>query len=129
MALYCTIAASLHWLLNKCIIHLKFFIPLPNDKILDVTKLKAFADNQLNIVKMTISRYDRVENIVGKGENAGYQHFLLFPPCFTKPSSSGSLKVRIVWERVNTFVKYFALMAYVKLETQGAGPIVTLGYN
>ena len=21
----------------------------------------------------------RVENIVGKGENAGYQHFLLFP--------------------------------------------------
>ena len=24
----------------------------------------------------------RVENIVGKGENAGYQHFLLFPQCF-----------------------------------------------
>ena len=23
-----------------------------------------------------------VENIVGKGENAGYQHFLLFPQCF-----------------------------------------------
>ena len=22
------------------------------------------------------------ENIVGKGENAGNQHFLLFPPCF-----------------------------------------------
>ena len=22
------------------------------------------------------------ENIVGKGENAGYQHFLLFPQCF-----------------------------------------------
>ena len=27
---------------------------------------------------------DRVENIVGKGENAGYQHFLLFPQCFQK---------------------------------------------
>ena len=26
----------------------------------------------------------RVENIVGKGENAGYQHFLLFPQCFQK---------------------------------------------
>ena len=25
---------------------------------------------------------DRVENIVGKGENAGYQHFLIFPQCF-----------------------------------------------
>ena len=24
----------------------------------------------------------RVENIVGKGENAGYQYFLLFPRCF-----------------------------------------------
>ena len=22
------------------------------------------------------------ENIVGKGENAGHQHFLLFPQCF-----------------------------------------------
>ena len=27
-----------------------------------------------------------VENIVGKGENAGYQHFLLFPQCFQKAS-------------------------------------------
>ena len=31
-----------------------------------------------------ISVSDRVENIVGKGENAGYQHFLLFPQCFFK---------------------------------------------
>ena len=27
--------------------------------------------------------FDRVEKIVGKGENA-YQHFLLFPQCFFK---------------------------------------------
>ena len=26
----------------------------------------------------------RVENIVGKGENAGYQHFLFFPTMFSK---------------------------------------------
>ena len=45
---------------------------------------------------MTISLYDRVENTVGKGENAGYQHFLLFPQCFPNPSL-GSLKVEIVW--------------------------------
>ena len=44
---------------------------------------------------MTISLCDRVENTVGKEENAGDQHFLLFPQCFPKPSSSGSLKVRI----------------------------------
>ena len=34
-----------------------------------------------------------MENIVGKGENAGYQHFLLFPLCFLMLSVSGSLKL------------------------------------
>ena len=56
---------------------------LPKDKILDVTKLKAFADDKLNIAKMTISLLDRIENTVGKGENAGCQHFLLFPTVFS----------------------------------------------
>ena len=37
---------------------------------------------------------DRVENIVGKGENAGYQHFLLFPQCFQKASFLGVVKSR-----------------------------------
>ena len=44
-----------------------------------MTKLKAFADDNLNIAKMTISLFDWVENTVGKGENAGYKNFLLFP--------------------------------------------------
>ena len=50
-----------------------------------MTKLKAFADNKLNVATMAISLFDRVENTVGKGENAGYQHFLLFPQCFKSP--------------------------------------------
>ena len=37
-----------------------------------------------------------VQNIVGKGENAGYQHYLLFPQCFQKAPYLGSLKVGIV---------------------------------
>ena len=37
---------------------------LQNDKILGLTKLKAFADNKLNIVKMMIPLYNRVENTV-----------------------------------------------------------------
>ena len=43
--------------------------------------------------------FDMVENIVGKGENAGNQHFLLFPQCFQKafPQGEGGLKVVIVW--------------------------------
>ena len=57
----------------------RWFNPFPNNKILDMTKLKAFADDRLNIIKMMISLFDRVENTAGKGENAGYQHFLLFP--------------------------------------------------
>ena len=33
----------------------------------------------------------RVENIVGKGENPGYQHFLLCQDCFLKASHTGFL--------------------------------------
>ena len=73
-----------------------FFNSLPNGKILDVTKLKAFVEDKINIAQITISVFDRVENIVGKGESAAYQHFLLFPQCFQKASFLGSLKVGIV---------------------------------
>ena len=55
---------------------------LPNDKFWDQSNLKAFADNILNVVQMMICVTDWIENIVAKGENAGYQHFLLFPQCF-----------------------------------------------
>ena len=41
--------------------------------------------------------HDKVESIVGKGENAGYQHFLLFQQCFEKVTFSMSLKVWILW--------------------------------
>ena len=51
---------------------------------------------------MTISLFDRIENTVGKGENAGYQHFLLFPQCFLKPYSLGSSKAWIVWLRAKS---------------------------
>ena len=70
---------------------------LPHDKILDVIKFKAFADNKINVVHMENSVFDRVGNRVGKGENAGCQYFLFFPQCFQKASFLGSLKVRIVW--------------------------------
>ena len=51
-----------------------------------MTKLKAFPDDRLKIAKMTIFLIDRAENTVGKGENASYQHFLLFPKVFSKDS-------------------------------------------
>ena len=66
---------------NFCmkIITLILFNALPNDRILNMTKLKSLADDKLKVSKMRISLFDRVENAVGKGENTGYQHFLLFP--------------------------------------------------
>ena len=67
-------------------------------KVLDWSKLKAFSDDKLDINEKLNFGLGRVEkNIVGKGENAGYQHFLLFQQCFQKLSFSGSLKVGIVW--------------------------------
>ena len=48
------------------------FNSLPNDKNLHWPKFKAFSDDNLNVAKMMISLYDRVENIVGKGEIADY---------------------------------------------------------
>ena len=44
---------------------------LPNNKFLAFTKLKAFADNKFSVVKMIISVYDGIDNIV-------------FPQCFQK---------------------------------------------
>ena len=46
------------------------FNPLPNDKILDMSKFKGFADDTLMLGQIV-----RIENIVGKGENAGYRIF------------------------------------------------------
>ena len=73
---------------------------LPNDKVLDWSILKAFAYDKISVPSNLKFVLGRVENIVGKGENAGYQHFLLFPQCFQNASFSGSLKVGIVWYRI-----------------------------
>ena len=52
---------------------------LPNDKISNWSRLKAFADDKINVTEKLKFVLRRAENIVEKGENAGYQHFLLFP--------------------------------------------------
>ena len=72
---------------------------LPNDTILVLTKLKVFADDKFNVAKMMISLFDSLENIVGKGENAGYQHFSPFPTMFSKSLCFRvvTVKIGIVW--------------------------------
>ena len=60
------------------------FNSLPNNKILDVTKLKACADDKLNVTRMTISLFNRVENIVEKGEKCWLPAFSSFSAVFSK---------------------------------------------
>ena len=47
---------------------------LPNNKIWSL-KLKALADHKQNVAQIKVFVSESVENIVRKGENAGYQHF------------------------------------------------------
>ena len=54
------------------------FITVPSDKYLDWTKLKDFTDYKLNFDKMVIFIFDRVENIVGKGD-CFFCETLIFP--------------------------------------------------
>ena len=68
---------------------------LPNDKCLHWSKFKAFADDEKKKVGLKLKTvHGRLENIIGKGENAGNQHFLLFPQCFQKSFSLGVVKSR-----------------------------------
>ena len=72
----------------------------PDDRILDWSKLKAFAD-KLKVAQMMKLPFDMVEIIAGKVENGGYIHSLLFTPQYLqKLSSSGLLKVRFVCKKV-----------------------------
>ena len=43
-------------------------------KILPLSKLKALADDIFNVAETVQVFYDKIENNVGRGENADYQH-------------------------------------------------------
>ena len=58
------------------------FNSLPNNEILDWSKFKEFADDKIVVAKTLKCVLGRVESIVEIGENAGNQHFLLFPQWF-----------------------------------------------
>ena len=55
---------------------------LPHNNMSDWYKSNAVADDNLNIAKN--DHFFDKENSVGKGGNAGTQHFLLFPQGFPK---------------------------------------------
>ena len=55
------------------------------------------ANNTRNMTETLKLVLEIAKNIVGKGENAGCRHFLLYPQRFQKVSNTGSLKVVVVW--------------------------------
>ena len=74
----------------------------PSDKILALIKFKALADNKIIVTKTMKFLLGRIGKIVGKRENAGYQHFLPFPQSFLQFSFQEVLKFGIVWQWVYT---------------------------
>ena len=61
-----------------------------------MSKFKEIADDKIIVTQNLTFTFGRVENIVGKGENAGYQYFLFFPQCFQMLSFDDVLKFGIV---------------------------------
>ena len=51
-----------------------------------VTKFKEIVDDKLNVTQKLMFVIEWEEYIVGKGENTGYQHVLLFPQFSQKAS-------------------------------------------
>ena len=74
----------------------EFLNPLLNDRILDWSKLKAFANVKINMTENSKFILIIFDNIVGTRENDGYHHFLLSTQCCQKASYKGLLKVVIV---------------------------------
>ena len=65
--------------------------PLQDNKILAMSKLKAFVDDKFSVTQSIKFVFHRIENIVKKEENAGYQHFLLFQQYSEKDFTSRTL--------------------------------------
>ena len=63
------------------------FKPFPNDKFLDSSKLKEFADDNFEFDENGRKLSKRLKNTEGKGEIALYEQFL-FPLCFLKTGTA-----------------------------------------
>ena len=59
---------------------------LPNDKIIDCSKFKAFADDKIIVTQELKYGFGKLENIVGNGENrkCWLSAFSPFPTMFSK---------------------------------------------
>ena len=69
--------------------------PLPDDKILDSSKLKEFADDNFKFDENGRNLSKRVENTVGKGKIARYEQFSFSHSVFIRFVSQGRQKASL----------------------------------
>ena len=76
----------------------KVINPLPHDKVLDCSKLKAFAVDKINDSEKLKICFEKCRKRCGKRRKCCLPAFSPFPTMFSiAPSVSGSLTVRTVW--------------------------------
>ena len=75
-----------------------FINPFPHDKIFGPDQIESICRQQIKCNKNGNSVFDRVENIVGKGEIAGTSNFSFSHNVFKKASFPDPSKGVIVWE-------------------------------
>ena len=68
--------------------------------------MKEFADDNFRFDENGRKLSKQEGNIVGKGEIACYEQFLLFPRCFQKACFPGGSKGVTVWEWVNSCINW-----------------------
>ena len=73
---------------------------LPNDKILDWSKIKAFAEDKVNLTQKLKFALGRVENC-GEWRKSWLPAFSPYPTMFSNGYFLWSLKVLFVWLTVN----------------------------
>ena len=78
--------------------------PLPDNKSLDASNLKEFADNNFKFDGNGGKFSEKIENTVGKGEIAHYEQFLLFPQCFQKTVLQTRIKQGLFGKGLNGYI-------------------------
>ena len=66
--------------------------------MLDSSKLKEFADNNIKFDENCRKFFKWVENKVGNGEISHYEQFLLFPQCFQKTCTATRKNQGLFWK-------------------------------
>ena len=96
------------WLvcLGLLVIYYCLFNPLPDNKILDRSKLKQSAEGNFKFDENSRKFSKQVENTVGKGEIARYKKFLLCLPCFQRLVSQGHQKLSLCGNVLNFLIIY-----------------------